>query len=368
MAIKGYELIQAMEDYAPTSLAVANDRIGLQVGERNAPVNKVLVTLEVTESVVDEAIQNGANWIVAHHAAIFQPLKELRTDTPKGRILKKCLYNGLNIFVAHTNLDVTPNGVNDVLAKRLELSSIEPLLPDQFEKLKKLVVFIPESHVDQVREAIGKEGAGWIGNYSDCTFQVSGTGTFMPREEANPYIGSRGKLEKVAEVRLETIITEKVQNRVIQAMLDAHPYEEVAYDLYPLEQQGTVYGLGRIGQLPAPIKFAELIERVKQAYQLDHLRFVGDPNALVQRIAVLGGSGARYWQQAQQRRADVYLTGDIDYHTAQDALAADFRLIDPGHHVEQLVIDTVCQELSKRFENKIEVIPSTVDFNPFRFA
>src|SRR5690606_15858910 len=139
------------------------------------------------------------------------------------------------IFVAHTNLDVTPNGVNDVLAKRLELSSIEPLLPDQFEKLKKLVVFIPESHVDQVREAIGKEGAGWIGNYSDCTFQVSGTGTFMPREEANPYIGSRGKLEKVAEVRLETIITEKVQNRVIQAMLDAHPYEEVAYDLYPLE-------------------------------------------------------------------------------------------------------------------------------------
>lgn len=368
MSIRGYDLIQAMEDYAPPHLAIENDRIGLQVGDPNAPVKKVLVTLDVTEAVIDEAIQLGANWIVAHHAVIFHPLKELRTDTPSGRIFLKCFSHGLNIYIAHTNLDITPNGVNDVLAERLDLRQIEPLFPDQPERLKKLVVFIPEDHVDQVQKAIGEAGAGWIGHYSDCTFQVSGIGTFLPRDEANPYIGSKGKLERVKEVRLETIMTEKIQNRVVQAMLQAHPYEEVAYDIYPLDQSGQAYGLGRIGELDSSVRLQELVEHVKQAYQLEHIRFVGDPNSLIRKVAIIGGSAARYWKRAQQRQADVYITGDIDYHTAQDAFAAGFCLIDPGHHVEHFVIHTVCDELSKRFKKKIEVHASNMLPNPFHFA
>lgn len=368
MPIKGHELIKAIEEYAPPYMAVDNDRIGLQVGDPNATVNKVLVTLDVTEAVIDEAIQLDANWIVAHHAVIFHPLKELRTDKAAGKILKKCLRHDLNIYIAHTNLDITANGVNDVLAERLELRQIEPLFLDQTEKLKKLVVFIPEDHVNHVQEAIGEAGAGWMGHYSDCTFQVSGTGTFLPREGANPYIGSKGKLERVAEVRLETIMTEKIQNRVIQAMLNAHPYEEVAYDVYPLDQQGQAYGLGRIGEFASSIRLHELIEQVKQVYQLEQVRFVGDSNSLVKKVAVIGGSGARYWKRAQQRQADVYITGDIDFHTAQDALAAGLCLIDPGHHVEHLVVDTICDELSKRLEKKIKIHSSVVNTNPFQFA
>lgn len=367
MSIKGFQLIKAIEDYAPPRFAMENDRIGLQVGDPHALVKKVLVTLDVTEAVVDEAIQQGANWIIAHHAVIFRPLKEIRTDTAAGRILQKCLAHQLNLYIAHTNLDIAPNGVNDVLAERLGLAKIKPLFEYHAERLKKLVVFIPESHVEQVQQAIGQAGAGWIGNYSDCTFQVSGTGTFRPREGANPYIGTSGELERVAEVRLETIIEESKQQQIIHAMLKAHPYEEVAYDLYPLEQKGRTYGLGRIGELPAEMTLKQLIERVKEAYQLKHVRFVGDPQSSVKKVAIVGGAGGRFWQRVQRCQADVYITGDIDFHTAQDALAAGLHLIDPGHHIEHIVVDTVCKQLSQRIK-EIEFVASTVDTNPFNFA
>ena len=367
MSIKGYELIKAMEEYAPPYLAVENDRIGLQVGDPNASVEKVLVTLDITEAVIDEAIQQSANWIIAHHAMIFHPLKEIRTDTAAGRILKKCLANDLNLYIAHTNLDITPNGVNDVLAERLGLKKLQPLFLEHVERLKKFVVFIPKTHVEQVQEAVGKAGAGWIGNYSDCTFQVSGVGTFRPRDGANPYIGKRGELEQVEEVRLETIIQEDIQDRVIKAMLHAHPYEEVAYDLYPLEQEGRTYGLGRIGELPTEIELGQLIEQVKQAYQLEKVRFVGDSQSWVRKVAILGGSGARYWKRVKQRRADVYITGDIDFHTAQDALAEGLHLIDPGHHIEHFVVQAVCNQLAKQVK-EVEIIPSAVNTNPFQYA
>lgn len=367
MSIKGYKLIQAMEEYAPPHLAVENDPIGLQVGDPEAEVKKVLVTLDVTEAVIDEAIQLGANWIVAHHAVIFRPLKKLRTDTLAGRLLKKCLAHDINLYIAHTNLDIAPHGVNDVLAQRLGLHSIEPLMISQKERFKKLVVFIPQTHVEQVQEAIGQAGAGWIGNYSDCIFQVSGTGTFRPRDGANPYIGTSGTLERVAEVRLETIITEAIQPQVVKAMLQAHPYEEVAYDLYPLEQAGRTFGLGRIGELPAEMKLEALIEQVKQAYQLTNLRFVGDVQSVVKKVAILGGSGARYWTQAKQRQADVYITGDIDFHTAQSAWAEGLCLIDPGHHIERFVVDMVSDQLSKQLK-ETEIVASSVDTNPFQFA
>jgi dinuclear metal center YbgI/SA1388 family protein len=368
MPIRGNELIRVMDTYAPPMLAVEKDRIGLQVGDPQAEVKGILVTLDVNEEVVDEAVRKGANWIVAHHAVIYQPLKALRTDQPAGRMFAKMLAHGIQVYVAHTNLDAADDGVNDVLAKKLGLTNAKVLIAYKEEKLKKLVVTIPVEHHEAVLEAICEAGAGWIGNYSHCTFNVEGTGTFMPREGSDPFIGKQGELEKVKEMRLETILPERLQKPVIEAMLKAHPYEEVAYDIYPLDLKGNPIGFGRIGDLPEPLSLADLAEKVKEAYQVDGLRMVGEPTRVIRKVAILGGSGGRYIMDAKRQGADVYITGDIDYHTAQDALANGLCLLDPGHHVEHHVIERVCQVLSRKLNGAVPVIPSRVNTNPFRFV
>lgn len=366
VSIRGTELIRYMDHYAAPSLAMEKDRIGLQVGDPQTEVKGVLVTLDVNEAVVDEAIHVGANWIIAHHALIYQPLRSVRTDQPAGRMLAKMLKHGINVYIAHTNLDAADDGVNDVLAEKLQLQQTKVLIPYQEEKIKKLVVFVPEDHHEQVLQALGDAGAGWIGDYSHCTFNTTGMGTFLPREGANPFIGKRGQLEKVNEIRIETIFTERIQNRVLEAMLAAHPYEEVAYDIYPLDLPGKRLGFGRIGSLAKPVMLGEFAEQVKQAYQVQGLRLVGDANRQVQTVAILGGSGGRYFIDALSKGADVYITGDVDYHIAQDALAHGLSIIDPGHHVEQLVVERVCRVLAQQL-NQVPVYASKVDTNPFRF-
>ncbi|MBA4493179.1 Nif3-like dinuclear metal center hexameric protein [Paenactinomyces guangxiensis] len=367
MAVRGAELIQCIDTYAPPSLAIENDRIGLQIGEPNTIVTGVLVTLDVTEAVVDEAIQKGANWIVAHHAVIYQPLKSIRTDQPAGRMIAKMLRHGINVYIAHTNLDAADDGVNDVLAEKLQLKETKVLIPYGEEKLKKLVVFVPEDHHDKLLQALGEAGAGWIGNYSHCTFNTPGVGTFLPTEGTNPFIGKQGQLEKVKEIRLETVVPERIERQVIDAMLNAHPYEEVAYDVYPLEIKGKDLGFGRVGRLEQPVSLGEFARHVKQAYQLEGLRITGDLQQKVQSVAVLGGSGGRYFMDAKRAGADVYITGDIDYHVAQDALAHGLHVIDPGHHVEHLVVERVCQVLMQKLEKAVPIYASRVNTNPFRF-
>jgi dinuclear metal center YbgI/SA1388 family protein len=361
-------MIRVLEEWAPPSLAVEKDPIGLQVGDPGSEVHGVLVTLDVTEEVVDEALRLGANWIVSHHAVIYRPLSHLRGDRPAGRLAAKLLQNGMNVYVAHTNLDTADGGVNDVLAEKLGLENPEVLVPHVRERLKKIVVFVPEDHHKKVLHAMCEAGAGWIGNYSHCTFNLRGTGTFLPGEGTDPYIGQQGKLEEVEEVRLETIIPESAQSRVVQAMLKAHPYEEVAYDIYPLELPGRSFGLGRIGRLPQKTRLEALAEKVKEAYGIPALRLVGDPDRLVSTVAVLGGSGGRYAQAALERGADVFITGDIDYHTALDSLSAGLALIDPGHHVERLVLERICQVLREKWAPpEVKVAMSSIHRDPFQF-
>ncbi|RAL25888.1 Nif3-like dinuclear metal center hexameric protein [Thermoflavimicrobium daqui] len=368
MSLRGYELMKQMEAYAPPKYAWSKDRIGLQIGKPDAEVQGVLVTLDVTEAVVDEAIAKGANWIVAHHPVIFHPLTNLRLDQPSGRLMAKLLKHDLQVFVAHTNLDATLGGVNDVLAAKLKLEKTKVLVSEGSAKLKKLVVFVPVDYHEQVLEAVGKAGAGWIGNYSHCTFNLQGIGTFKPQAGTNPFIGQQGKLEKVDEIRLETIITENNQQQVIQAMLQVHPYEEVAYDIYPLDLKGEEWGYGRIGEIKQPLSLQEFAEQVKQAYRISGLRMVGDPATVIKKVAILGGSGSRYFMEAKRMGADVYITGDIDFHTAQDALAVGICLLDPGHHVEHLVVEQVCRELKERLQGRVTIYASQVDTNPFTFV
>jgi dinuclear metal center YbgI/SA1388 family protein len=368
---KGQTVIQMMEQLAPKHYAMPDDKIGLQLGTLNKEIRNVLVALDVTEDVVMEAIQKHADLIIAHHAIVYRPLKHLQTDTPAGRLYEKLIKHDIAVYIAHTNLDVADGGVNDMMAQALGLTGLSHLEAVHTEKLMKLVVFIPETHQEQVRNAVFNAGAGGIGHYSHCSFNLTGTGTFLPGDGAKPFIGAAGQFESVMEVRFETVLPESIERKVIQAMLKAHPYEEVAYDLYPLELKGRTFGLGRVGKLSEPCSVAELVDQVKQAFSVPTVRIVGELQQIVKKVAVLGGAGSRYIQPALFAGADVLITGDIDYHSAQDALAAGLILIDPGHNVEKIMKHHVAEYLTKHLLEKkytTRVIASSVDTEVFKFV
>ncbi|MGG3892980.1 Nif3-like dinuclear metal center hexameric protein [Geobacillus stearothermophilus] len=366
----GHEVIQLVERLAPKQLAMEGDRIGLQIGTLNKPVRKVMIALDVLEDVVAEAINQRVDLIIAHHPPLYRPLKQLLTDDGHGRTIAACIKHDIAVYAAHTNLDVAFGGVNDWLAEALGLSETAVLVPTYTEPLKKLVVYVPASHAEAVRAALGDAGAGHIGRYSHCTFNSHGIGTFLPEEGAQPFIGEQGKLEEVEEVRIETIVPTSLERNVIQAMLAAHPYEEVAYDLYPLDNEGRRFGLGRIGRLPQPVTLRAFAEQVKTAFSVPAVRVVGRLDDLVQTVAVLGGDGNKFVAAAASAGADVYVTGDVYYHTAHDAQALGLRLVDPGHNVEKVMKQGLARylmaELRKR-QWETDVIASSVHTDPFQF-
>jgi dinuclear metal center YbgI/SA1388 family protein len=371
MAANGNTIIQALEQWVPKRFAMEGDRIGLQVGTLNKDVHKVMVTLDVmVEEVVDEAINQKVDLIIAHHAAIYKPLSNLLTDTPAGRIYQKLLRHDIAVYVAHTNFDIVSGGMNDLLAEALKLNHIEVMEPTHTQNYKKLVVFVPKEHVDAVHQAISQAGAGWIGNYSHCSFQSEGQGTFMPGEGTNPFIGSKNKLERVDEVRIETVVPAEKLHTVVRAMLKAHPYEEVAYDVFPLEIEGERWGLGRMGVLSDSLTLDELAIKVKETFDLSGVRIVGDGTRKITKVAVLGGTGDGFVHTAAFRGADVLITGDIGYHTGHDAQALGISLIDAGHNIEKIMKKAVQKYLHNESEKgkwDVEIITSNVHTDPFRF-
>lgn len=367
----GQQVIQLFEEFAPKSYALEGDKIGLQIGTLNKCVRKVMIALDVLEEVVDEAIKKNVDLIIAHHPPIFHPRKHIRTDDAAGKIIEKCLKHDIAVYAAHTNLDVAKGGVNDLLAERLQLVQQRILVPTYQNSLKKLVVFVPKEYEHQVREALGKAGAGFIGNYSHCAFSSTGTGSFLPLEQANPFIGQQGKLEFVEEVRIETIFPKSIQKQVVRAMLAAHPYEEVAYDIYPLENEGEMLGLGKIGELEKEMTLEQFAEHVKKTLEVKKVRVVGNLQSTVKKVAVLGGDGNKYIHQAKRQGADVFVTGDLYYHTAHDALMIGLNVVDPGHNVEKVMKEGVAEKLKKRCEKEkldVEIFPSLINTDPFKFV
>lgn len=365
----GHEIIQLFEQFAPKGLAMEGDKIGLQIGRLNKKIDRIMIALDVLEEVIDEAIEKNVQLIIAHHPPIFRPLKNVITDTVQGRMIEKLLKHDISVYAAHTNLDVATGGVNDLLAEALGLEKTEVLVPTYETNLKKIIVFVPSSHAEEIRQVLGNAGAGFIGNYSHCTFSTAGTGRFLPGEASNPHIGTHGLLEAVDEVRIETIVPEQLLKRVLTAMLKAHPYEEVAYDVYPVENQGEVLGLGRIGTIKEKT-LAEFAEQVKTAFEVDKVRVVGDLASLVKKVAVLGGDGNKYYTHAKFKGADVYVTGDIYYHTAHDAMMQGLNMIDPGHNVEKVMKKGLTNTLAKMCQEsgyEVEIFPSEVNTDPFQY-
>ena len=367
MAVVCRDIFRLIEELAPLNLAEGWDNPGLQVGDPEKAVVKALLALDVSREAVDEAVEKNAGLIITHHPLLFSPVKSLDLSRPLGLLLDRIIKAGLTVYAAHTNLDVAGRGVNDVLASCLGLGERVVLSATGREKYLKLVVYVPDTHLSEVHQAISGAGAGWIGNYSHCAFYTRGEGVFQPRTGSRPYIGKEGELSIVEETRLETIVPADALAKVLQVMLNAHPYEEVAYDLYPLENQGPAYGLGLVGRLPAPLSFEGLAELVKSALNLSWVRAGGDKRGIIQKVAVCGGSGAKLWPQAVAMGAEAFITGDIGYHDAQDMLSAGLSFIDPGHYGAEIpVIPMLRDYLAERCRGLgVEFIVSDYKGDPF---
>ncbi|MCJ7841860.1 Nif3-like dinuclear metal center hexameric protein [Lederbergia sp. NSJ-179] len=368
--VNGSQIIQLFEEFSPKKYAFEGDPIGLQVGSFQKSVNNIMIALDVLENVVDEAIEKEVDLIIAHHPMIFRPMKKIQTDQPQGRIVEKLLKHDITVYAAHTNLDIAKGGVNDMLAQALQLENTSVLVPTYEQKLRKLVVYVPVEQAEQVRAVLGEAGAGAIGEYSHCSFSTEGTGCFLPGEGTNPHIGEHGKLERVQEVRIETVYPVEFENKMISAMLKAHPYEEPAYDLYDLALKGEELGLGRIGQLKEEMSLQEFALFTKEVLDSPGVRVVGNLEDKVKKVAVLGGDGNKYFSHAKFKGADVYVTGDFYYHTAHDAMNMGLNIVDPGHTVEKIMKKGVAERLQHLCKSKnlaVHVFPSESDTNPFKF-
>ena len=348
MTIALSRILKAMEQLAPAHLAMDGENIGLQtpcVGD----VTKTLLTLEVDTRVVNEAKRRGANLIIAHHPVIYRKLAKITGDELCERVVIAAIKEEVGIFIAHTNLDCAREGVNDVLARRLELQDVRPLKISYEQKFHKVVVFVPEDHVDKVRTAMCKAGAGVIGDYSYCSFHAPGVGTFIPSEEASPFSGKIGSLNKEPELRLEVLTPSTALGDVLAAMKIAHPYEEVAYDVYELANPGVKHGMGRIGRLPDAVGFKDYVEFVKRRLGIKKVRIVGRPKKRIKRVAVCGGSGGGLLADVMVEGADAFVTGEIGYHQIIEADSSGLCVVEAGHGAsERVVIPVLAENLQRK--------------------
>jgi dinuclear metal center YbgI/SA1388 family protein len=346
------DIVAIMEESFPTYLAESWDNSGLQIGSKSKEVKRLLIALDLDQFVLQEAQKQQVDMIITHHPLLLKSIKNIDYNTALGKMIKELIIADITLYTAHTNLDSAEQGLNQVLAERLSLINIRPLYKAYQETLFKLVVFVPISHIEPVREAIARAGGGSIGRYSDCSFRSQGTGTFRPGNETKPYIGQIGKLEEVDEYRLETIVGRSDLNRVLNAMLKAHPYEEVAYDIFRLENQGPIFSPGRRGNLIEQVSLRDYALSVKTILRLDSVRVVGDLERKVQNIAVISGSGASLMGHVLGHNIDLLVTGDLKYHEAKEAEAAGLAIIDAGHQgTEAIAVPLISEYLGSRLKN-----------------
>ncbi len=320
---------------------------------------------EVTEAVVDEAIANKCNLIVAHHPIVFSGLKKLNGKNYVERVVIKAIKKDVAIYAIHTNYDNVAHGVNAMIAERLGLVNCRILAPKK-GLLRKLNTFIPTDYYEQVSQAVFKAGAGHIGNYSETSFNTTGTGTFKGNEASDPAIGQKGVKEQVQEIKFETIYPAHLEARILKALTEAHPYEEVAYDLMSLENEYAKVGSGLIGELKKPLDELTFLKSVKKQLKTDCIRYTELRGKNVQKVAVCGGSGRFLLPNAIGAGADVFITGDFKYHEFFDA---EGRLViaDVGHfESEQFTKDLLAREISKKFPIIAPLI-SQVYTNPIKY-
>lgn len=360
-------LIKRIESKYPLNLAYDWDNVGLLVGDFNNEIKKILVALEANESVINEAIENNIDLIVTHHPFIFSKINKINTGDLKGRLIHKLIKHDIALYSMHTNFDIAFDGLNDYFMEVMGFENTKILEVTNSEVLYKLAVYVPTTHADVLRKALGDVGCGNIGNYSHCSFNSEGVGTFKPLEGSNPFIENINDIEHVNEIKIETIVPQRILGGVLSTMQKVHPYEEVAYDLYKLENKGNSVGLGRVSKLNQSTTLVELSNKIKEKLNMKHIRIVGDLDTKVSKVAVVTGSGADMVKKAQRQGADVIITGDVKYHDAQDALDMGMSIVDCGH----FETEDIFKDIMKRFLDGIEEVETTkssVNLNPFKIV
>ena len=358
------DIIKELERLAPPSLKEDWDNVGLQLGDPNAEVCRVLLALTPSLAVVEEAVRRQVDLIVSHHPFIFKGVKSLRTDTAIGRMSQLCLKHDIAIYAAHTNLDIARGGVNDVLAGRLGLVDVEGLVETAATPRYKVVTFVPADAAETVKKAMFAAGGGSQGAYSACAWSVKGTGQFRPEEGAHPALGHIGDVAEVEEVRLEMLVDSARLTDVLQALHSAHPYEEPAIDVLNNLASVERESLGRIGRLPVAKPFAEWLDEVKEALALPVLAYAGPTDGMVARVALCGGSATEFLSSAKARGADVYVTGDMKYHDAQQAVELGIPMLDVSHFAgERPVLDKLAAVFTAAFGTALDVCVSEDETN-----
>lgn len=362
------DIIGIINKKYPFALAEEWDNVGLQLGDPGQEIRKVMVALDPLPEVIDEAISQNCQLLITHHPLIFSPLRQITASDSTGRSILKAAGNNLALLAMHTNYDIANDGLNDLLAARLGLQATRPLKPSSRNELAKLVTFIPADHFEQVRSALLPHTAP-IGRYRNCSFSTRGEGTFLPLEGARPATGTVGIHEQVSEQRLEILIQRQNLTKAIKTLLTVHPYEEPAFDCYPLLNETTDTGLGRIGELHPTTTLKELAVTAGHSLGCKGIRMVGNPAVTIKTIALCSGSGISLLHDAVRAGADLLLTGDIKYHDAREAEALGIALLDAGHFpTEQLMVFAVRDYLaatSAACHLSLDLVAAGCEHDPF---
>jgi dinuclear metal center YbgI/SA1388 family protein len=344
------DLITFLEKLAPTHYQENYDNSGLLLGDPEKTITRALIAVDVTEAVIEEAIQNKCDLIVSHHPLIFKGLKRLTGSTYVERLVIKAIQYNLAIYAIHTNLDNVQAGINRILGQKLGLDKLRILAPKK-DLLCKLVTFCPIKDAEHVRKALFEEGAGRIGEYDSCSFNLEGTGSFRGSEDSDPHVGEKGKLHYEPEVRIETILPRYLEKRVVNALITAHPYEEVAYDIYPLGNEFTAVGSGMIGELQKEMDELDFLQTVKKAVGASCIRYSQPTGQKIKKVAFCGGSGSFLIQEAKRQKAQAFITGDLKYHDFFEG-EQSLLIADVGHYEsEQFAKELIGAEITKNFSN-----------------
>jgi len=359
------EIVSALERFAPLPLQDDFDNSGLQIGLTDAEATGALLCLDVTESVLDEAIALGYNLVVSHHPLIFKGYKSITGKDYVERCILKSIKNDIVLYATHTNLDNAYNGVNFKIAEKIGLKNVRVLDPKS-NNLMKLVTFVPSAHANHVREALFNAGCGNIGDYDSCSYNLEGEGTFRAKEGANPFCGEIGKLHHEKEERIETILPSFMKNDVIKALIKAHPYEEPAYDLFSLQNEWTRMGAGVIGELEVPETELDFLRRIKKTFEVGCIKHNKLTGREIQTVALCGGSGSFLLSKALRANADVFITGEIKYH---DYFGYEDKILmaEIGHYEsEQYTKEILYSIIEKQFPN-FPLQISKVKTNPIKY-
>lgn len=359
-------IVDFLDRFAPSHLAADWDNVGLLLGDGSAPAERVMTCLTLTPHVAEEAIQSHVQLIVTHHPILFRPIQRMTSDTPGGHMLLSLIKAGVAVYSPHTAFDNAAGGINDSLARRLGLVEVVPLRRREGLGRCKIVVFVPDADLARVSDAMFSAGAGHIGEYSQCSFRLSGTGTFFGSDAAQPTVGQKGRREEVSEWRLEVLCPESKTEQVIAAMRGAHSYEEPAYDVYPLHPE--TIGEGRLGRLPKSHTLEQLARTAKTVLKAEHVQIVGDWSRSVERVALACGAGGEFLMDAVTAKAEVFLTGEVRFHDFLSAQSQGLALVLPGHYAtERFGIEELAERLHQQFQ-ELQVWPSKSETDPIRWV